>query len=71
MAGHSKHGPGFVTCECGKRGYFTRRQARTRGKKAHPGDKLNAYQCEQSGYFHYGHGWPGVRDQARRKREMW
>lgn len=67
MAGTHKHGRSYVTCTCGKRGHFTRKAARTLAKRLFPGDHMNAYRCDQSGYFHFGHPWPGVRDWARGK----
>lgn len=65
MPGHPGRVP-FITCGCGKRGYFCRRDARRLAKAAHPGDRLNAFPCESgSGYWHNGHLKPGDRDRDR------
>lgn len=41
--------------DCGKQGYFTRREAKAAAKAVHPGDTLSVYRCPGSGYWHYGH----------------
>lgn len=52
-----KPGVANVTCGCGKRGYTTRKDAKTAGRRAHPGDHMSTYVCSasDSGYWHYGH----------------
>ncbi|GLY55340.1 hypothetical protein Lesp01_89950 [Lentzea sp. NBRC 102530] len=59
---------GHCTCACGKRGYGSRKEARTIAKNLYPSDHMNAYRCDKSPYFHFGHPWPGVRDWARKRR---
>lgn len=44
------------TCwSCGKTSYTSRRLARTAARKVHPEEKMHAYPCKGSGYWHYGH----------------
>lgn len=45
------------TCDCGKRGFATRKGARSAMKSAHPGDSaLSVYRClKVDGNWHYGH----------------
>jgi len=38
-----------------KRQYGTRRAARKIAKRAHPGRHMQAYRCEQCGYWHLGY----------------
>lgn len=44
------------TCwSCGKTSYTSRHRARTAARKVHPSEKMHAYLCRGSGYYHYGH----------------
>lgn len=46
--------PDYLTCICGKRGYFAKRDAKT-VRRVHGGDHLSVYRCGSSGYWHIGH----------------
>lgn len=51
-----------VTCSlCGKKGFETRKEARSNAKKAHPNAHLAPYECD-NGFWHYGHLPPMVAD---------
>lgn len=52
-----------LTCACGKRGYFTRKEAKRVARRIYPGDSaLNAYRClGNPKFFHLGH----LREQVR------
>lgn len=54
---------GYGECECGKRGYLTRKEAKRVARRLYPGDSgLNAYRClTYPDFFHLGH----LRDQVR------
>lgn len=41
--------------DCGKHGFDTRKSARAALKARHPGERMQAYRCESSGLWHYGH----------------
>lgn len=46
---------GMFTCECGKRAYATRRQAKQAARDFHPGEHLSVYRCDRTGTYHVGH----------------
>lgn len=51
----SRAGSHWVTCQtCGKRRYFSRRDARRVARNT-PGHRLNTYQCDEQPGWHIGH----------------
>lgn len=44
---------------CGKLVYATRKAAKAAARRAHPGERMNAYRC--NGWWHYGHLMTAVR----------
>lgn len=45
----------YTTCECGKRGYMSKKDAKAASKALHPGSGNHVYACESSGLWHFGH----------------
>ena len=43
----------WATCECGKRSFRTRGEAKAVAKRAHPSERLSVYRCGDG--YHYGH----------------
>ena len=60
---------------CGKLVFPSRKAAKTAARRAHPGERMNAYRC--NGWWHYGHLMPYVksgrhpRPPARTPRHAW
>lgn len=48
------------TCQCGKRSYLTRKDAKAAARRWHAGDHMSPYMCEHGRWWHIGHLAPGV-----------
>ena len=45
----------WTRCTCGKRSYWSRREARVRKRQHSDRKGLNVYRCNESQLFHIGH----------------
>lgn len=51
-------GDSWVSCPtpgCGKRAYTSKRAARHQRRVVEPAATMNVYECQDSGYYHFGH----------------